>query len=46
MGIVFQSDIGEASPIAKLGFFAGMICDEKIAYFIILPVMFSNDAVI
>jgi hypothetical protein len=28
MGIVFQSDIGEASPIIRLGFFAGIICDE------------------
>jgi hypothetical protein len=28
MGIVFQSDIGEASPITRLGFFKGMICDE------------------
>jgi hypothetical protein len=28
MGIAFQSGIGEASPIAGLGFFKGMICDE------------------
>jgi hypothetical protein len=28
MDIVFRSDIGEASPITGMGFFAGMIFDE------------------
>jgi len=33
MGIVFQSGIGKASPIARQGYWIGMICDEPYCIF-------------